>query len=344
MPKQIFDYMKETSRESDEYTLKCLESLKQEGKDIFDYTNHLPHLRNRVGRDLAIPKARNTLARLIYESLSTKNWKKIIPILSFIELSTIATYVLDDIIDNQEQRQGDESTWKKFGSNEGIIAAGLQQVVSFKQLESLDLPNSEKLKVFGLATDMWKKLWIGEGFNEEMKEGTSEEEYIKRCCDLNGIMFDTIAQISAICAGGNNKQIRIASKIGNNYGMAVMVRNDLADLLEKLRKHSKALSKKPFEDIRKGIWTYPVIHFMRSDAQEQDKESFKKILGKQCAPRYGNFLYTLLENAGSIHATLDLVTKFKEKTNQEIEKLPAGKSRDLLFELTDLLENLRMYT
>ncbi len=335
---KIFRFMKAASRVSDIHTLRLLDCLRTEGRDIFEYTSHLPGLRNG-GADN--PKTRNSLGILIYRCLTDDEvLERLLPALSFIELSTISTYVLDDIIDNQSIRQTDKSTWKKYGTNKAIIAGSLQTFVSIKVLNRLDVSDSDKLKVIDLAHHMWTRLWVGEGFNEEMKDGTNLEEYLGRCYDLCGVMFDVVSQISAICAGSSAKDIQLASDIGKNYGMATMIRNDLADLMPGLRARSKALSKHPFEDVRKGIWTYPIIHAMGA-AGANEKEIIRNTLGKVCGRQQHLELCKLLEECGSIIATLDLITKYREHANERIKKLDECESRDLLFDFTGLLENLR---
>lgn len=338
--RKIFSFMEEASRASDCHTLRLLEELKKEGKDIFEYVGHLPFLRNNGTGN---PKTRNSLGILVYRCLTGGDWRRLIPALSFIELSTIATYVLDDIIDNQPIRQADDSTWKRYGTNKAIIAGGLQTFISLKVLNRLDISDSDKLRVLDLANHMWARLWIGEGFNEEMKEGTTLEEYIIRCYDLCGVMFDVVSQISAICAGADEKGVRLASDIGKNYGIATMIRNDLADLMPRLQERSKALSKHPFEDVRKGIWTYPVIH-ATENAKEKEKEIVRDILEKECDEQRHLELCKLLEKCGSIDATLGLITSYREKANEHIRELDEGESRELLLDFTGLLENLRSMT
>ncbi len=338
---EIMKYMKETSRESDNYTLDLLDGLKSEGRDIYEYAIHLPYLRNRLKNgNKAIPKARNALGRLIYESLTDKDWREIIPALSFIELSTVATYVLDDIIDNQPERQRDEATWKKYGINKGIIAGSLQTFLSIDTLSNLDVNDSNKIKILNLANNMWLKLWIGEGFNEEMKENTTFGGYINRSYNIAGVMFDTISQVSAICAIGNESEIEIASNAGKNYGIAQMIRNDLIDLLPNFGESSGALSKKPHEDIEKGIWTFPIIHLMQN-ADEGDKRLVMALMGNKSDNNTYSLMESMLNKYNSINATLDLITEYKKRANLEIIKLPESKSRELLLELIGLLENLR---
>jgi len=341
MTQEIFDYMKETSKESDEYTLKLLDSLK--GTSSYEPTNHLPILRDKINGDIAIPKSRNSLGRLIYETFNNGSWKKIIPALSFIELSTIATYVWDDVIDDQPIRQKDESTWKKFGVNKAICAGGLQCTRSFKALEDLAVPNKDKVRIFQLGNKMWDQLWQGEMYNEDMNENTTYEEYINRCYQLCGAMFDSIAQMSAICASASEEQIKLASEIGKNYGIGVMIRNDLADVIPELHKNSVALSKKPYEDVRKGLYTYPLLYAIQH-VSEDGKTMIRNVVGKkEMHAGEHETLQEILKEAGALNATLDLITKYRRKTNQNIRTLPKIKSQKLLFDLTYLLENMRRY-
>ena len=343
MKNEIIEYMKETSRKSDDCTLSLVDSLKEEGKEIHTYTNHLPHLRNRlVNGNMAIPKSRNALGRLVFESFSEEDWTTISPILSFIELSTVATYVLDDIIDHQPTRQGEEATWKKYGVNQGIIAGGLQTFLAYQALDKLKTSDKNLLRIQQLANRMWLRLWIGEGFNEEMREGTTIEEYTKRSYDICGVMFGTIAQSVAVHAGASEPQIQLASEIGINYGLATMIRNDLVDLLPKVQKHSKALTKEPYEDVNKGIWTYPII-YAAQHGKDEERRIIRETLGNSCSPEQYAQFQRVLSETGAIKATLDLITSYKEKTNQKIKELPEKPSKKLLFELTEALENLRGY-
>ncbi len=348
MTNEIFEYMKETSREADNYTLKLVEQIKKEGKDIYDYVSHLPIIRNRLTKDgisESMPKSRNTLGRLIFECLCSdrKDWKEIIPALSFIELSVIASYVMDDLMDNQPERQGKEATWKKYGINKAIIAGGIQTFLSFNALDNLRVNDLAKGRAQDLARKMWYRLMIGQGFNEEMKEDTTLEGYINRCYDICGVTFDTIAEISAVCAKATEKNVEISNDIGKNYGIAVMIRNDLADLLPKVRKHSKALSKQYFEDLRKGIWTYPILYSIKN-CEKKEQEILRRVVGrKEIDDKNFQKFYGILKDSGAIVSTLDLITEYRNKANDSIIKLPKCRERNLLSELMALLENLRGY-
>jgi len=262
--------------------------------------------------------------------------------LKFIELSTCATYVQDDIIDDQPNREGDESTWKRFGVNKAIIAGGLQTFLGFEALKCLEISNDTKVKIYEIANTMWQKLWVGEGFNEEMREGTTLNEYLNRCNNICGVMFDSVAHMSAIVANANNERVKLARDIGRNYGIAVMIRNDLSDWISDISEHSRALSKKPFEDLRKEIWTYPVIYAMEK-GDDASKKFLSNAMQKNLNQKDLEKITHIMHECGAFNATLDIITKYKVKAQSSIKSFPESLAKERLYLFTELLENLRGY-
>jgi len=337
--KPIFVFMKETAEKVDYYILDKLSELKQEDKKLYEIVSDLVITRKDK------PKLRSTLGRIVYEILGGKDWHDIVPILGFMELSTISTYILDDIIDKQPERDGEVATWKKAGLNYGIIAGSLQSFLSIKMLSDLKLEDNIKLKILNLANQMWEVLWKGEGKNEYMKDGTTVEKYIERCYEICGIMFETVTKMSALACNSKEDDTNLLGNIGKLFGIGVMIRNDLTIFLpeEIMRKKSKALSRRSFEDVRKGLWTYPIICAINK-AQKIDKTKIKLLLGKRDTSEKELLNLTkLLIDLGCIDATLDLITYYKQKGLNNVERLDESEYRLYLIELFELLENTRKY-
>ena len=340
--KDIFGYMKETAMEVDASIRKSLKQI--ENSYLKEITSHLPLLRTDIKK--GIPKTRSTLGRLIYESFCKEDWRNIIPILSFIELATISTYVLDDIIDEQPHREGQESTWKKYGINSGIIAGSLQAFLGNELLHKTNLGDKNKIKILELMNNMWKILWIGEGENEVMKERTSLEKYLDRSYKIAGVMWDYVAQMNAITAETTLENIQLASEIGKNYGIAAMIRNDLMNVIPQNIieiRGSKALAKDSYEDVKKGLWTAPIIYAMEN-SDDKTKEKLRQILGnKNAEDKELVGLTNILLNCEAINSTLDLITKYKNKTLNEINRIEEIKPRKYLRQLANHLDNSRQY-
>ncbi|MFA6096155.1 MAG: polyprenyl synthetase family protein [Candidatus Paceibacterota bacterium] len=336
--RQLFNLMKNTAEDIDKYLIEKLEELEKEDRLLHESVSRLVSLRRNK------PKLRATLGRLIYEYCGGKNWHDILPLLGFMELSTISTYVLDDIIDSQPEREGKIATHEEFGLNYGIIAGSLQAFISIKLLSDLKIKDCSKLKILTLANQMWEILWVGEGINEDMKDDTTAAKYIERCYKICGVMFETMAKTSAIAADSSDREVEQFGEIGRVFGTGVMARNDLTCFLpeEIMRKNSKALSRISFEDVRKGIWTYPIICAM--EKEESDKAQIRKLLGNKKAS--GEELLDLtktLIRLGCIDETLDLITSYKLKGLDRVDRLNESDPKAYLVELFELLENTREY-
>lgn len=336
----IFEYMKNTSKEIDKYILKFI-SEKIKDEKIKEITTHLPKIISKR------PKITATFGRLIYELLCNKNFKEIIPILASIELAHTSTYVMDDIIDFQPIRQDKKATWKEFGLNYGIVAGNLQSFLSKLMIYDSKLSESQILEISKLMDKMWTILWIGEGKNEEMKKGTTLRKYIQRCYEIAGVMLSCTVKIVSISCNKNLEEIEEIGKIGEYFGISAMIRNDLMNLIpqELIKKgKSKALLRNEYEDVRKGLWTYPIIYAMKNGKNEE-KRFIRSILGKQNIPNKKFIKLTkILVKCNAIEETLNLITKYKEKAKEIINKLfSASLKKEVLLNFIEQLENSRIY-
>jgi geranylgeranyl pyrophosphate synthase len=331
--------MRETASATDSYIFSKLNGLKMEDFRLYEITAHLAELRKNA------PKARATLGRLTYEALGGMDWHEIIPILGFIELSTISTYVLDDIIDSQPERDAAEATWKKHGINKAIIAGCLQQFISMRMLDDLHADGKTKLEILKIGNLMWEVLWKGEGKNEWMVAETRMERYLERCYELAGIMFEAVSDMVAVYLGILEDKRRLVNEMGKQYGVGIMVRNDITAFFPEkvMRRKSKALSRRSFEDARKGLETYPIIHALANATPEEAKK-IKALLGRSDATENELIELTrLLIRTGSIDATFDLISTFGARARTSAEHLPESEAREKLFTLFALLENTRAY-
>ncbi len=308
--------MKETAKEVDKYTLEFLDKLKKEDKNLpSEIVAHLPQLRMSLH---GTPKLRSVLGRLIYESIKSKgNWKEILPILSAIELYSISTYVLDDIFDNQPVRQNDSATWKKYGLNNAIIAGILQRDIAVKFFYNLDTSEEKLFKIIKLFEQADYSLYIGQYLNEKMISKINEKYYLERT-SLLGSENPVMCKMIGIFCDSPEKKLDILEKIGRFFVLNAMMRNDFTNYIsEKIKDKSTttALKGKTFEDIRKGLWTYPIIHFFsKSSAKQKDKDFLLGVLGNWEATENDLLrAVNLLIKYGSIKSFVDFIIKHKKE-------------------------------
>ena len=310
----IHNYMKETAREVDKYSLEFLDKLKQENKDLpFEIVEHLPKL--RMSHEYIV-KTRCVFYRLIYELIKPKgNWKEILPILVAGELYAISTDVLDDIFDNQPVRQNSQTTWKKFGINKAIIAAILQRDICIKLLQKLNIPKNRMAEVLSSFEELDYKLYTGQYLNEQLKSNSTYNDYLKR---TNLICIDPLymVKILSIYLGIDKKSRNKIEILAKKWGTLSMMHNDFLNLVpEDIKTKTKTIAakEKTFEDIRKGLWTYPVIHFFNK-APHNEKECALKILGDWDASTKDILQFIeLLEKNDSLMVFVKYILDFKNE-------------------------------
>ena len=339
--------MKETAKEVDKYTLEFLDKLKKENKNLpFEIVAHLPQLRMSLH---GVPKLRSVLGRLIYESIKpTGNWKEILPILSAIELYSISTYVLDDIFDNQPIRQNDLATWKKYSLNEGIITGILQRDIGVKILLTLNISKNKLFEIIRFYEEADYLLYLGQYLNEKMTINIDEEYYLKRT-GLLGSENPAMCKMIGIFCNSNQKTLNILEKVGKYFVLNAMMRNDFTNYIpEKIKTKSTttALKGKTFEDIKKGLWTYPIIHFLtKSSAKQEDKEFLLKILGNWEATEDELLrVIKLFIKYNSIKSFVDFILRYEKEAIDYIKNNFKNKEAIENFKFFfQLFENIKSY-
>jgi len=340
--------MKKTAKEVDKYTLDFLDKLKKENEDIpYEAVAHLPKLRMSLH---GVPKIRSTFGRLLFELIDPNNdWKQILPILSAIEIYGISTYVLDDIFDNQPIRQNDLATWKKYGLNNAIISGILQRDISVKILLQLDTSKDKLFEIVKIFEQADYSLYIGQYLNEKMTSKIKEEDYVKRCTFLT-CENPAMARMIGIICNLDDKELDIIEVFGRKFGTIAMMRNDFMNLVPeeiKTKTATSALKEKTFEDLRKGLWTYPIIHFLTKSSAKQEDKNFllKSVLGNWEATE-DELLKTikLLIKYNSIKSFVDFILKYKKEIidyiNNNFNNKEGIKKFDSFFQL---FENVKVY-
>jgi len=347
----IYKYMKETAKVVDKVSADGFNYLKN--SDI-NWRKHKTKLYSSVSHLVLLrkgEKARQTLVRLAFEAVSTKDWKKdhIVPsIASSIEILSTSTYVIDDILDHQPERYGNASTWKMFGINLGILAGYLQDNIARevlrKGIESLD--DKIKVKILDLYADIIRQVNEGQVLNEFMKEETIVDEYLDRTYKACGTHFENPAVMAGLAGNATEKELKLLKEIGRNIGIAYWIRNDLFNYIPQeiiIKRNSKALRRTSYEDLKKGIWTYPIIWLMDHGIKE-DKDKIKNMLGKEKITSKMLIEATkILIKSGAAMATIEFMNKYRKEARKNIKKLKESRAKRLLFIYDNMFDNAQEY-
>lgn len=344
---KLEDYMKETAKHVNRINFRKLEYFKRlESKwvkhglnpQMYDSISHMVELRKNR-------KMKATLLRLAFEITSGKRWtedKNVLSAAAAVDLLVISTYVIDDIIDMQSYRVRDKTTWRKYNVPLAILAGCLQENTARQILrESLISFSNEmlQLKILALFDEIISSINQGQVLNEVMKTYTGYDMYEERSFLMGAIQWQNAALIGAVIGKANEYEQKILRDIGKYYGVAIMAINDLRDLLP-LEETEEG---NYYMDIKKGLWTYPIIYLFKHGNPEE-VAFMTNLLGN----KHSNFPELiegtkLLIRSGAISATLGYINKYRKRAFMLINELKECEGKIILSEFCDSLTKIQVY-
>ena len=165
-------------------------------------------------------------------------------------LITQAMFVLDDVIDKTEEREGRSAIWAKYGVNETLIATHTLVDLFMEQLVRVGLNRN------GLASALDRLDILLRGEHRDIirnkRNVLTEEEYWKLCAEKAGAITETHTSLAAKAAHASPEREKAASRCGELIGILSQVIDDLLDL---------------DDDISEGKTSLPIIVLERRGGQ-----------------------------------------------------------------------------
>jgi len=338
-PEDVFEYMKETAKEVDEYTKNFFQKIVD--PFVREISFYSPSI--RMGGKRGKPKARSSIERLAFEMFSQENWiDYVMPISASEELLATSTYDIDDILDNQNLREGKPTCYAKYGRNNAICAGFIQRELSEEMIFDTKNDTEIQSKIAQLHNKLHRIIYEGQMIDINMTQKTTFEQYIERCYQIAGVFGHLGIQKGAIAGGANEEQRKATGEFGKYYALQGQTRNDFMNLISQdiIEGRSRTLTRNSFEDIKNGKWTYPVIYTMNNGNSEQ-KRILKKVLGDQKAKTEDltKAVKSMVET-GALDAQINLIYELAYRALKPLETLPEGRSKKYLQSLIFLVTNI----
>jgi octaprenyl-diphosphate synthase len=241
-----------------------------------------------------------------------------------VEFIHTATLLHDDVVDESGMRRGRETANALFGNAASVLVGDFLYSRSFQMMVGLN--NMRVMQILSDATNVIAEGEVLQLLNMHDPD-VNEEAYLKVIRSKTAKLFEAAAQLGALIAGANDKQIDAAGEYGRSLGTAFQLIDDVLDYAG----DAEEIGKNVGDDLREGKPTLPLIWLMengsaaerklvRSCIENGDEEHFEAVL-------------SAITNSGALDYTRDAANEQAHRARQAIRDLPDSQFKESLLAL-----------
>lgn len=263
---------------------------------------------------------------LLAGRLGTYDLDKVVPLAASVELLHTATLVHDDVIDEADERRGNDTANSLFGNSASVMLGDYMFANAAELITRTD--NIQVVKNFAETLMMMVR---GE-LNQDVTVFEYSEDvqrYLDRITGKTASLFATCAEGGALVCGAPAEQVEAMRTYGLRLGIAFQIVDDILDFTG-----DPEVMGKPAvgSDLRGGTLTLPAILYMQ---QEPDDNPIKRAFDGQ--RRRANLDRAIAEIlAGNfIDESMATARRFGAEAREALQVLPPSDTRDTLDSLVD---------
>ncbi|SHI72466.1 polyprenyl synthetase family protein [Parasporobacterium paucivorans] len=253
--------------------------------------------------------------------------REILPLMCMLELMHTASLIHDDVIDHSDERRGVITIHKVIGRHSAIKSG---DYLLAKAMEHI--PAYHGTGISEVLADTAAQMCLGEV--QQMRTAFSREKqtyenYILQIKRKTAYLLAASCYTGAVAGGFTLEEAKSLRSYGENIGIAFQIKDDILDF-----KGSRKLGKPLGQDLRKGIFTLPLMKALEA---EQDAEMLKLACAEEKSETDIERLIRFVVGTGSIGYTENKVREYSQKAIWDLETFPESPQKAAL---TDLAEGL----
>ena len=204
----------------------------------------------------------------IYGTFLEVDRNDLVELSSATELIHLSTLIHDDIIDDAPIRRGKKTIFKKWGVTKALLYGDYLYTKTFSSLNSL-----QNQKIASILIQCAEKLIEGE-FKQLKNIGNlnvSISDYQIVVNNKTAVLFSGILESIAIYAKLEKHQVMILKELGQEFGYAFQLNDDLSDFV------NAESGKKTFKDLSENKYTFPLIVVLNNSVASKKEKIIKLI-------------------------------------------------------------------
>ena len=240
---------------------------------------------------------------------------------STVEILHVATLLHDDVVDDSYIRRGWPTVNNIWKSKLAILIGDYMFSRSLSNISKLN--NLEHIKILANISQRLSEgeiLQIENSINKNM----SEDIYFKMISDKTASLISAACKLGYISTINDDKKVNI-EKFGEYLGIAYQLKDDLFDVLGKLKDTGKASSL----DLKKNMLTLPYLHVLGKVPNKKRKQIISNL---KYHSKKNNLkeIKNLISDYGGIEFTEKKIEEFSSKAYDNLSVFENSKYKKLL--------------
>lgn len=243
-----------------------------------------------------------------------------------VEVLHSATLIHDDLVDDSVLRRGHKTLNAVWPPGATVLAGDFLLARSVSLIAELNSP-----VLLSVLADTLYTMSAGEiNYHYSKKNRRDRTVYFSSIEAKTASLFSAATRMVGMLAGRKESEVRSLDVFGREFGIAYQIVDDVLDYVG----IEKKLGKPAGSDLVTGTITLPAICFL--ERNPEDKSIDNIISGKADQKALKEFLVKVRES-GAIEDALGEAKAHARKCRDALAKLPAGRSRQSLMDLTDYI-------
>lgn len=250
---------------------------------------------------------------------------KLIRVAAAIELLHVASLLHDDVIDSASTRRGRPTAHVRWGNGMATLAGTYLSARAHSALSNLGDAANLVVSHFVHEACVGQLQDIENAYNPELDPDTYVEILLKKTSTL----FELPCRLGALVGGADADTGRSLATYGRCLGVAFQIADDGLDLFGDPEEVGKATG----TDLRRGVYTLPVVLALRSPGDGAGRLS-ELLAHLNPTDEDIDEALDIVRASGTHVYALNLAREWVESARHAIEGLPDGLARQSLFRLS----------
>ena len=238
-----------------------------------------------------------------------------------------ASLVHDDIVDESEERRGQESVNSAYGNQVAVLVGDF--ILANALRCAAKTGSSALIETVSVAA---QNLACGEllQFNNVKNQAVDEAVYFDIIRNKTAALFSACAEAGAMSVSSDEMAQKTLHDFGEYVGICFQIRDDIFDY-----HHDSAIGKPTANDMKEGKLTLPVIHALLATDNQEMFALAQKVKNLEASQDEIDVLVDFTKENGGIEYAVQVMNDYAQKAKDLLASFPASDVKQALFTYVD---------